>query len=187
MFMKVGVISAFKHKPSQQKLQKEKRYLLRTAGYRSLSESEYNDLCLFGPLFLVPVFLISSFLPCVCPHFLGIFVVQDYSGMISFTPHYLLSALPWVLAQALLVVDAGKTPEGGYCIKKDRGILTLSITLLIPVPGKCFLTTPVQEQLLCKMGQEVFQENLLHLWDTEWTNQITYLWYNRGRKWNLKR
>lgn len=68
--MKVGVISAFKHKPSQQKLQKEKRYLLRTAGYRSLSESEYNDLCLFGPLFLVPVFLISSFLPCVCPHFL---------------------------------------------------------------------------------------------------------------------
>lgn len=147
--MKVGVISAFKHKPSQQKLQEEKKpCLLRTVDYRSLADNEYNHLSLFGPLFL-GYFLISSFLPCVCvlilcplsPH-LGIFCVQEYSGTISFTSHYLLSALPLTastgFAESLLVIGVGKTPGGCYCIKKYRGILTLSIAALISVPGSVF-------------------------------------------------
>lgn len=63
--------------------------------------------------------------------------------MISFTSHYLLSALPLTastgFAEVLPMIDTGKTPGGCYCIKKYRGILTLPVAVLTSVSGSVFL------------------------------------------------
>lgn len=113
------------------------------------------------------------------PHF-HIFGVQEYSGLVSLTSHYLLSALPLTastgFAEILLVIDAVETPAGCYCIKKCRGILTLSIAVLTSVPGSVFLYH-LKDGLsryswFAKWGRKCLKNR--HLWNTEWTNQPTY-------------
>lgn len=101
--------------------------------------------------------------------------------MISLTSHCLLSALFLTastgFAESLLVIDAGKTLGGCYCIKKSRGILTLSIAALTSVPGSVFFhhlkDGLSRDSWLAKWGRKFFRNR--HLWNTEWTNQPTNL------------
>lgn len=92
MFMEVGVISAFKHKPSQQKLQEEKRHLLRAVDYRqSIITSVYLVIIylvifasVFGPNFsdfILPALCVFPF-PSPTLSTLA-FSVQEYLGRIS--------------------------------------------------------------------------------------------------------